>query len=103
MSICAGRLLSMSDYKNELRKNRFVILVFYRTIWCGKYLSELQELAQHFAQMGGKIIAVSTQSLESTIQQQLDWRLKCDLICDELMDLTQKYDMVVEKNECTSM
>jgi hypothetical protein len=98
-SSITSRILSHREFKKELLQHSFTILVFYRTVWCGRYLSELHELSNQVTQLGGHIIAVSSQNLECTRQQQLDWRLKFDVYVDDCKELAEKYDMVIDKTE----
>ncbi len=92
-----------SQYFESLKRDRFTILVFYRGSWCGfcnNYLSSINPVVKKIKQLGGKIIAVSSQNIETVRQPQEDLQLTFPMISDEQNTLAKqcKVEVTEKKN-----
>eukprot|EP00468_Gymnochlora_sp_CCMP2014_P001212 CAMPEP_0167740404 /NCGR_PEP_ID=MMETSP0110_2-20121227/258_1 /TAXON_ID=629695 /ORGANISM="Gymnochlora sp., Strain CCMP2014" /LENGTH=465 /DNA_ID=CAMNT_0007624293 /DNA_START=20 /DNA_END=1417 /DNA_ORIENTATION=- len=91
--------------KTELKENKYIALVFYRGHWCPfcqGYLKLMnKDFAPKFKELGGKVIAVTSESTSFASKASKDWGLSFTTISDPNNELAKKYNVFITPKEQT--
>lgn len=83
------------------------VLVFFRGDWCPFCQSYLRELNGEFASkieaLGGRIVAITSQSQEAATAAKQDWGLGFDVISDPSTELAQQFNVNVTPKEASPL
>jgi peroxiredoxin len=96
-------ILKMEPLKwlqSELKRHRFVVLLFYRGAWCcycRSALAEANTILDQIRSMGGDLFAVCSQDKNETEKLRLQNELRYGIVSDAKAKLAKKYNINVTK------
>jgi|GEM_PF-1624763 len=88
---------------NEFAKNKFLVMVFYRGIWCNsckKQLKEINDNLNLFENKNAKMVAVSADSAFKASLLKTFLKLKFPVLSDQELTLIKQFDLqIMEKGQ----
>lgn len=80
-----------------LEQNDYIVLNFYRGVWCpycNMELKALQDMNDEFKKLGAKIVAISPQTPDASLSTQEKNELTFEVLSDEHNKIAKEYGLV---------
>ena len=80
-----------------LEQNDYIVLNFYRGVWCpycNMELKALQDMNDEFKKFGAKIVAISPQTPDASLSTQENNELTFEVLSDEHNKIAKEYGLV---------
>jgi len=89
-----GNLIKLDEL---LEQNDYIVLNFYRGVWCpycNMELKALQDMNDEFKKLGAKIVAISPQTPDASLSTQEKNELTFEVLSDEHNKIAKEYGLV---------
>ena len=89
-----GNLIKLDEL---LEQNDYIVLNFYRGVWCpycNMELKALQDMNDEFKKLGAKIVAISPQTPDASLSTQEKNELTFEVLSDEHNKIANEYGLV---------
>ncbi|MFA6536846.1 MAG: redoxin domain-containing protein [Patescibacteria group bacterium] len=83
-------------------KNRFLVLIFYRGIWCNSCKKQLKETNEHlteFENLQSKVVAVSADTAFKASLMKTFLKLKYPVLADHKLELIKLFQLEILEKE----
>ena len=85
-----------------LRKNKYIVLSFYRGAWCpycNMEIQRLQKIVPELKILNAELFALSPQTPDNSLSQKEKENLKFEVLCDKNNALARKFGLVFTLDE----